>query len=274
MQNVRIVHGGGDSYVEVHGVDNLIKLDRITPGKVWAGVTAADVVTQICTPYQLTADCDPTPGSYTVDNLELLQIDTDLQLIQRLGRKFGCHVWLATDPMGVQKLMFKRPVLTGPAAATLQMNQGTATHPQITWLDLSWNCEAQSKAEAADLDVLNREKIDGKVEKQPLPLLGKVELASFAPSPRVGVVRSPALDAGQLKARTEAALIDASWFTRARCRTSFQALGTVIRPHTLVDLGGLGTRHSGTYFVAGVRHVIDDQQHLMELDLRRNAWSA
>ncbi len=45
-----------------------------------------------------------------------------------------------------------------------------------------------------------------------------------------------------------------------------------MRAHTVVEVNGAGTRHSGKYFVAGVRHTIDSESYLMELELLRNAW--
>ena len=40
----------------------------------------------------------------------------------------------------------------------------------------------------------------------------------------------------------------------------------------LLELDGAGSRHSGNYLVAGVRHTIDAGGHRMELELLRNAW--
>lgn len=273
-QNVRIHHGGGDCHVEVVGTDLLVKLDREVRAKVWSDVTAADVVTQIASSYGLTAACDATPGNHSADTHEMVQRETDLRFVRRLAKRFGCYFWLSTDPLGVQTANFKRPELNQAAAATLQINKGGGAHPHIAWLDLSWDVEAATQAAAADLDVRDASTIDGAVATQPLPLLGTVAASAAAPAVRAAEVVGAGLDAGQLKARTEAALIDASWFTRARCQTSLKALGKLVRPYTVVDLAGVGTRHSGAYFVAGVRHLIDPTQHLMELDLYRNAWSA
>ena len=47
---------------------------------------------------------------------------------------------------------------------------------------------------------------------------------------------------------------------------------TIVRANTLVSLRGVGTRHSGTYYVKSVRHRIDTSAHSMEIELIRNAW--
>ena len=58
------------------------------------------------------------------------------------------------------------------------------------------------------------------------------------------------------------------------CQASVHNVGIPVRAHTLVNLRGAGSRHSGKYFVAGVRHVIDAAAHTMEITLVRNGWLA
>jgi hypothetical protein len=41
-----------------------------------------------------------------------------------------------------------------------------------------------------------------------------------------------------------------------------------------VKLNGAGSRYSGNYVVAGVRHVFDTDDHTMYFDLIRNGWEA
>jgi hypothetical protein len=79
-------------------------------------------------------------------------------------------------------------------------------------------------------------------------------------------------DVGAFQNRSEAALREAQWFINATCSTSIFRLCKVVRFHTLVNLKGAGTRHSGKYYVTAVRHVIDAATHNMDLELARNAW--
>ena len=53
-------------------------------------------------------------------------------------------------------------------------------------------------------------------------------------------------------------------------QTSLHKLSALIRVHTVVQVRGAGTRHSGKYYVTGVKHSIDATNHKMEIELARN----
>ncbi len=114
--------------------------------------------------------------------------------------------------------------------------------------------------------------IDGGVEQSPLTPLGAQPLSAIAAGTRSIHVLMPVDDSGDLTARGEAALIDSGWFIRATCQTSVNAMSAIIRANSLVSLRGVGTRHSGKYYVKSVRHTIDPSAHNMEIELIRNAW--
>jgi hypothetical protein len=88
----------------------------------------------------------------------------------------------------------------------------------------------------------------------------------------VAHVFAPVDDNGDLQARSEGALIDASFFVRANGTTTLTSLKKILRSHTLVKLRGAGARHSGLWFCAAVRHIIDVTEHRMEFELIRNGW--
>jgi hypothetical protein len=79
-------------------------------------------------------------------------------------------------------------------------------------------------------------------------------------------------DAGALTARSKGALRDAQWFITATCHTSLQRLCKIVRNHTLVNVIGAGSRHSGKYYITAVRHKIDAADHNMEIEMARNGW--
>jgi hypothetical protein len=54
--------------------------------------------------------------------------------------------------------------------------------------------------------------------------------------------------------------------------TSLHRLCDIVRFHTIVLVQGAGSRHSGKYYVTGVKHKIDAAAHKMELELQRNGW--
>ena len=143
----------------------------------------------------------------------------------------------------------------------------------IEALDISWNVERPTSAVGLQLDLNAKTDIDGGVAQTPQTELGTLALPDIAPGTRTVPIAAPVNDAGDMQARGEGALIEADWFIRATCRTSLQRLGRVVRAHTLVQVLGAGSRHSGTYYVAGVRHSIDATVHMMEIELIRNGWN-
>jgi hypothetical protein len=123
------------------------------------------------------------------------------------------------------------------------------------------------------LDLNTKSNLSGSVQQSPLTALGGTSLSAIATGSRVAHVHAPVDDNGDLQARSEATLIDASFFLRARGSTTLSALGKVLRSHTLVNLRGIGTRHSGLWFCSAVRHSIDSAEHTMDFDLIRNGWT-
>lgn len=110
--------------------------------------------------------------------------------------------------------------------------------------------------------------------RSPQKLLGDKALRDITGDTRSALVTAPVDDVGDLKSRGEAALIEADFFVTATGETTALALGAVLHAHTMVQLQGVGTRHSGPYFVSSVRHLIDATTHRMEFELVRNGWGS
>jgi len=125
---------------------------------------------------------------------------------------------------------------------------------------------------AAQLNLNDKTSISGAVSASPLPPLGSQSLSDITGDTRSAHLHAPVDDAGDLTARGEGALIEDAWFIRATGQTSVNALGDIVRANTIVNLRGVGTRHSGNYYVASVRHTIDPSAHHMEFELVRNGW--
>ena len=78
-------------------------------------------------------------------------------------------------------------------------------------------------------------------------------------------------NAEEARARTQAALNDASWSVQATAETSVQALNAFVSPHQVVRVTGAGQLNSGDYFVKAVTHTVDSSAHKMRIELLRNA---
>lgn len=270
-QRMRLVHGGTGSWMEVIGADRSIELDREVKRAVWTSGAASDAVTKILSDGGFEPDVEDTADQYSEKKHSLVQVDTDLRFVRKLARRYGFLLWVTTAPDGTHTAHFRRPPLGGSPAATLQMN---IEPPTVSAVDLHWDVERPTSVTAFQLGLEDKKDIEAQVLASPLDPLGALPLAAIAPGARTARLIAPVDAAADLIQRAEGLLVEEGWFVRASCDTSAALLGKVVRAHTLVQMDGLGSRHGGLYFVAGVRHVIDHKRHVMELDLVRNAWGA
>jgi phage protein D len=268
-QRIHFEHGGAGSYVEVRGSDGSIAMDREARSVLWSDLTDSDVVTSVAGSYGLTPDVESTSAGHYETKHTLVQRESDLSFVRRLARRNGYLFWVSADPTGLQTAHFRPPPTTGSAAATLTINQEP---PVLQALDLTWDVERPSSVESKQLDLNSKEDIDGALSSSPLPGLGADDLASVTGDTRSMFLAAPVDDAGDLSSRSAGALTESYFFIRATGETTRERVGRPIRAHTIVELQGAGSRHSGDYLVAGVRHTIDASGHRMELELLRNAW--
>jgi hypothetical protein len=268
-QRASMVHGGAGSKLDVLGADRLTEMDREAKSVVWSEVKDSDVAAAVFSAYGFAPDMEATDGLHPEPKHTLVQRDSDLRFVQRLARRNGFLFWVTCDAFGIETAHFKRPPLKGSDAAELIIN---LENPSVDALNIEWDVERPTSAEARQLDLNTAGVLDGGAPHVSQVPLGDKSLSAIATGTRSLQLAAPADDVGDLRARAEGALIEAGWFLRARCRTSLEALGAPVRSHTTVNLRGAGTRHSGRYFVASVRHLIDPSGHLMDIEMLRNGW--
>ncbi len=268
---VHLVHGGAESYLEVEGSDTTVLMDRENKAAVWDSVSDSEAVTAVLSPYGYLLNVDTTSSRHEAAKHTLVQRETDYRFVQRLARRSGFLFWVQADEAGIEMAYFKRPALEGEAETELTINLES---PSFQSLDLVWDVEKPTSAPMAQLDLNTKEAIDGTVTQSPLAGLAGQRLADIVPETRTLHLAAPVDDAGDLSARAEGALIEAEWFVRIQGQTSLHALGSLVRTHTVVELQGVGTRHSGKYFVGAVKHTISATGHTMDVELWRNGWEA
>ena len=199
----------------------------------------------------------------------LIQRESDLGFIRRLSRRNGFNFWITVDENGDETAHFKRPELSGDAEAELVIN---LEDPNLNSIDIEWDVEQPSSLEGKQLDLNTKDDMDVAVSETPQEILGSNGLGAITGDTRSVHLSAPANDSGDLQARGEGAIIEADWFIKANCRTTLEKVGSLVRTNTIIELQGAGSRYSGKYYVAGVKHNIDASQHRMEIELIRNGW--
>jgi phage protein D len=271
-QQIHLEHGGAGSTLDVLGADSSLAMDREDKAALWPNLTDSAAVTTIIGQHGFLADVEPTAAGHFEAKHVLVQRETDLAFVRRLAARNGCCFWVTHDAAAkAETAHFKRMSFDAAPSTELVINL-TDPSANVAAIEIEWDSEAPSAAVAAQLDLNTKSNIDGAVSGSPLAGLGSQRLAAIGKGPRILHIATSVDDAGDLRSRSEAALIDAELFIKARGHTTAGVLGGVLRSHTIVKLRGAGSRHSGKWLCHSVRHIIDAVEHRMEFELLRNGW--
>jgi hypothetical protein len=271
-QRIGLLTGGAGSVLEVIGADTLVELGREHKVHVWPSTTDAAAISEILNGASLAAQVNlPSTVVHTEARRALVQREPDLHLVRRLARRNGCWLWLEYEPATATPMAHvARPPVSSPASIQFHLAGDGRNIDKAT---IEWDAERIVAADAEGRDVFGATDIDGAVERSPLAGLAANALADIVEKPRRARLTVQAVDAGDLVARSEAALIEEGWFVRATLQVSARVLKRVVRAPSVVELNGAGSRHSGKYLVARVAHRIDDEDHWMDVTLIRNGWN-
>jgi hypothetical protein len=165
---------------------------------------------------------------------------------------------------------FKSPEVESMPSATLVLNQESAN---IEALDIEWDVERPTSVVTSELDSGAKVDLNNAPIMSTRPTLGPLSLAAITGDTRSVHFAAPVDDAGDLLGRGAGALSESEFFIRGATATTLSRLGALVRAHTVVSVAGAGSRHSGNYYVMGVRHLIDSSKHRMEIELARNGWN-
>lgn len=269
-QQIHLEHGGAGSWLELRGGDTSITMDREFKSEQWSNVTDGEAVMRILSTYGLIPDVMTTNTRHLETKHSLIQRETDLRFIKRLARRNGCYFWISCNALGLETAHFQQPQLNGTPVQELVLNFEGNNVPSF---DIQWDAERPTSVEGLQVDLSSKRDMNGAAPQTPQTALGTKNLLAITNDTRSVHISGPTDDAGNMQARSEGALIEADWFIKATCRTSLHGLGGLVRANTIVNVRGAGSRHSGKYYVAAVRHIIDATAHIMELELIRNAWN-
>jgi len=257
--------------VQIKGGDTSISMDNEFKSTIWSDVTDSEAVSSILGKYNLSADVKSTDAKHLEKKHTLIQNESDLRFVKRLARRNGCYFWITCNLPGEKEAgHFQRPQLDASPAAELIINDKNSN---ISALNIQFDTERPNSIIGKQIDLNTKDILNGDISKTPQTILGSKTLQDISKDPHSLRLASPVDDAGDLKSRSEAVLIESDWFVRASCSTSLHKLGKVVRANTIVNMVGAGSRHSGKYLVHSVRHIIDATVHVMEIELVRNGWN-
>jgi hypothetical protein len=290
-----VMLGAAGSWVEIHGEDRRVEMDRLCVQAVWNGVLASDAATKILDAYHLNPQVEATTKQYSDKGHTLNQRGTDLAFIEQIGRENGYELWIEYDdiakpdtkagtPLNISETTKLQPspprngglappiLLAPPNAPFLRVNVPPEDCPNVTSFQIDTDTERANSS--GGLAVNPR---TGKLERtqviNPQPGLdGGPTLKQIDGVTRTICVTS-AGGTDELEAKQKAALVEAGWFVEATASTTAHMLGSVLKPHDIVPVEGIGAELSGPYQVQSVTHVINAADHFMDIKLRSNIGS-
>ncbi len=260
---------GEGSYVDILGGDRLLELDKEERLESWSLMRASDVVSMLTLTRGMLADVESTGTTYGPTTHDLIQRGTDLDFLQQLARRNGMLLWLTANALGIETVHFKKPPVTDSPAAVLSIHLPLSAFDQLS---IAWDADRPTSVTAAGLDVGNLSTVDASVQQSPLGAMASKRLATIADGPRTALALAPGDDAAAMTGTGDSLLMDADLFVTATATTNLSRVGQPLHAHTVVKLDGLGSRHSGTWLVSQVRHLIDATTHRMECTFLRNGW--
>lgn len=263
------------STLQVWGQDASWLMNLEEKVKEWVNVTDADVANAIFDDYGITPSLDNSNDdspSHTEDGHTLMQRGSDIQFLRNLARRNGklCRVVCADKP-GKRTGYFVKPKLDGDPVVILTLNDPEAW--TVDALDIDWDITRPTAVKASQA-LFNDDDEDGvsaDTSDSGLALLDARGLADFSGKSMTVLLTAPVDDSGELTLRAQSLLREADWFVRCEGEADVSRLHAVLRAGTVVRIEGIGSLHSGKYYIWSVRHTITAEAHKMKFVLVRNA---
>lgn len=284
--------GGQGSWLEVHGEDRRVEMDRICVQAAWTG-HASDAATQILNAYGFTPDVEQTSTVYEENGNTLSQRDTDLGFLEKIANENSMELWVeyevsggdtplspnltvtetaklqTSPPAGGSGGLPAPPVLVPSGTPSLRVNVRGDECPNVTSFNAEVDNERPNAAHGATVNARDGQVDDAGGESVQAPIDDGTSLVQIDGVERTICVASPG-DSEEQRRRQQAALTEASWFVEATASTTAHMLNGVLVPHEVVEVIGAGRQLSGAYQVKEVTHVINASDHYMDLKLRSN----
>ena len=267
---------GSNAYLEVLGMDAAVLLDAEEKVAAWVDVTDSDVVSQVLSGYQITAQTEKTPVQYDDDRQRLTQRASDWRFIQYLARRNGFGFYFEYDP-GQRQVVghFGPPDVSGPAQPDVSLLQDAQN---LTWADLQLTATGPVTVTGAAIDPLAKQIVRGDGSPS-LDVMGASDAASAVGDglTAAGASASSALLADpfpmdEVIGPQASAATDAVRFViELRGELDPALYRGILRARRPVLVRGIGRRMSGTYYICSVRTTLESSQLMQSFVAVRNA---
>lgn len=283
------VLGGAGSWVEFHGEDRRVEMNRVGVQATYTGKASA-AAAAILSAYEFTPDTQDTLIEYDEQKTQLTQRGSDLAFLEDVARRNNMEFWigyaaartpgndaitltetanLRTSPQRAQPGDAPQvPALVPEVSRVLRVNPPPRECPGVNRFEAKIDYEKPTAAKgfalSDDDDKAIIEQIVASAEPvdpgRPVAVEG-VTREAIAP---------PVVTAEEAFLAKDAIAFEQSWFVEVECSTTLEQANFVILPHMIVEMSHAGDRLSGAYQVMKATHVVTATDHFMDFTLRAN----
>lgn len=286
-----MTRGGPGSTFTILGPDRRDELAREVREQNWPG-RASDVARLLMTEVYPLADIQQTDEVYDLNGNALPQRADDLEFLTKTAADHGFHFWITytgtaeLPPANLSVIETANwkpspplqdsapaglPVLTlSDDSVTLRYNVPRDECPNLTKLELVTDGTRPSNVSTSTRNLTDGGDDPVEVTDQAAPMGGRGEgLSQRAPARQMRT--RPQGNAQDARRRNGAALRDAGFFVGADISTTRHLLKSVLEPHQVVAVEGIGGANARTPFrVSQVIHVINGIGHFMDAKIETN----
>ena len=285
--------------LKVQAYDPSMKMGLKKRNRIWADMALSDIVTTIASTYFTSTDVSVMGDPSFPGNGLRQQEETDLAFLRRLAATYGCILYVtAEDADDTFHFIAQYAAMTMASAVTVYYGRSGVDNRLLSF---------QSSADAAQIELPRAlagiDQATGKpteIDATTLQDAGQTDDAFFDENLSAFSVAHPdkaaalagllsSAAASQAALRTElgtsvreatptftteaqqSAMAQNQFSTSLRgMRASGSTVGIrQIVAQTNIDIGDVGGRFSGTWFLSQVRHILDGQGYRTELECRR-----
>jgi hypothetical protein len=282
--------GGSGSWMEVHGEDKRVVMNRVGVQATWQGF-ASDAAKAILGEYGFVYDVQQTRKPHT-EPQGLSQRSTDLAFLEDIARRNVMELWIDYPPVtdigtgGIAcnytvklktspyvrefELLAKPPVLTPDAGYFIDVHPPPGTCVRVTRFETRADFERPNAATGVALSQETGETTENSAEPALEPTTEDWTTLRQIDGVRRVPIEDPNPDPDDQYLAQQALLTEAAWFVEVNASSTLELLDFVVRPHMIVTVKYAGDRLTGAYQVKSATHVINAADHFMDFKLRAN----
>ncbi|MEV0536000.1 hypothetical protein [Kitasatospora sp. NPDC050463] len=272
---------GRDAHLDVFGQDPWAVLGQEEKTVAWPDLADSDIAKQILAAAGFEADITPTAPLREAAGTTVVQRGTDAALLRAIARRNGFEVRFVVGK-GSARCRFGPPALGGSPQPDLAVRFGAAGNLRSFEATLDGRLPLAVRAEQVAPETRGTSVAEATLPTQ--RLTGRTTLADLAGSALARAARplrapgtllltaTPTADPSELSRQAQAARDEAAWLVDAVGEINSDAYGHVLRAGRTVLVKGVGSLHSGLYYVTRVVHRMRPTgEYLQHFEARRNA---